>query len=39
MEVKKKVIKKCNKCGYTWIIRVENPKSCPNCKHYFNREK
>ena len=23
---------KCNKCGYEWESRVENPKECPECK-------
>ena len=23
--------KKCNKCGYGWKNRKENPKCCPNC--------
>ena len=23
---------KCEKCGYEWLARVENPKSCPECK-------
>jgi predicted Zn-ribbon and HTH transcriptional regulator len=22
---------KCQKCGYEWIPRVENPKKCPKC--------
>ena len=23
---------KCNKCGYEWVARTENPKECPECK-------
>jgi predicted Zn-ribbon and HTH transcriptional regulator len=22
----------CEKCGYTWRPRVQDPKECPNCK-------
>lgn len=22
----------CNKCGYSWISRTEDPKECPECK-------
>lgn len=22
---------KCNRCGYTWKPRVEQPKKCPGC--------
>lgn len=22
----------CKKCGYKWESRVDNPKSCPECK-------
>jgi predicted nucleic-acid-binding Zn-ribbon protein len=25
---------KCNKCGYVWISRIENPVCCPRCKRY-----
>lgn len=25
-------IKRCGKCGYGWEARIENPKSCPECK-------
>ena len=28
---------KCPKCGYEWEPRVENPKSCPECKQRFSR--
>lgn len=24
----------CLKCGYEWIIRVDDPKKCPKCKTY-----
>ncbi len=23
---------KCNKCGYEWVARTENPRECPECK-------
>ena len=23
---------KCKECGYEWLGRLENPKSCPECK-------
>lgn len=23
---------KCDKCGYVWESRKENPKECPECK-------
>jgi len=23
---------RCEKCGYEWKSRVQNPKSCPRCK-------
>lgn len=25
---------KCDKCGWEWLSRVENPKQCPRCKRY-----
>jgi rubrerythrin len=25
---------KCNKCGYVWMPRIENPKCCPSCKRH-----
>jgi len=32
-------IKKCLKCKYEWIARVENPVQCPNCKSMnWNKE-
>jgi rubrerythrin len=33
-----KKIQICEYCGYTWKIRVENPKECPYCKKYKKRE-
>jgi predicted Zn-ribbon and HTH transcriptional regulator len=24
--------KRCKRCGYKWIARVERPKACPECK-------
>lgn len=24
--------KKCKKCGYEWVSRIEKPKACPNCQ-------
>jgi predicted Zn-ribbon and HTH transcriptional regulator len=24
---------KCEKCGYQWFPRVENPWKCPRCQH------
>jgi len=31
---------KCQKCGYEWQSRVENPKECPDCKsRHWNKEK
>ena len=29
----------CDRCGYTWMPRVENPKSCPKCRYYFKETK
>lgn len=26
----------CSKCGYGWISRVKQPKSCPRCKTRFD---
>ena len=23
---------RCNKCGYEWEARKDNPKECPRCK-------
>ena len=29
----------CNKCGYKWLSRKENPLCCPRCKSYdYNKE-
>jgi len=28
----------CPKCKYIWTPRVENPKACPFCKNYLDRE-
>jgi hypothetical protein len=25
----------CERCGSTWINRVENPIKCPRCQHVF----
>lgn len=25
---------KCQKCGYAWESKVEEPKCCPSCKQY-----
>jgi len=30
---------KCEKCGYEWEPRVDNPKECPECKLRLNRVK
>lgn len=27
---------KCNKCGYEWASRIEEPKACPRCKRRFD---
>jgi predicted Zn-ribbon and HTH transcriptional regulator len=28
----------CEKCGYHWISRLDNPAQCPKCKTaYWNR--
>jgi hypothetical protein len=27
---------KCEICGYLWVPRVDNPKSCPSCKYRFD---
>lgn len=24
--------KRCKKCGYEWMSRKDNPKTCPECK-------
>ncbi len=29
----------CSKCGYGWIPRVKQPKSCPRCKTRFDYPK
>ncbi len=30
----------CNRCGYTWIPRVENVKQCPGCRScLWNKER
>jgi rubrerythrin len=29
----------CGKCGYGWIPRVKQPKSCPRCKTRFDYPK
>ena len=30
---------KCQKCGYEWVPRVDNPKLCPECKcRKWNKE-
>lgn len=34
MIIMMKINNKCKKCGYEWISRKTNPKSCPNCKQY-----
>ena len=26
----------CSKCKYSWVSRVEKPKSCPRCKTRFD---
>jgi len=26
----------CEFCSYSWISRVDNPKSCPRCKRRFD---
>jgi len=25
----------CEKCGHTWIPRVEKPRQCSHCGHWF----
>ena len=31
---------KCKLCGHRWLARVEDPRSCPNCKRYdWNKQK
>lgn len=30
--------KECKKCGYRWIARVEEPKRCPRCQRWLERE-
>jgi len=27
----------CQRCGYRWRPRVENPKMCPRCKQYLEK--
>jgi len=28
----------CKKCNFSWIPRVDNPRSCPECKsRYWNK--
>ena len=27
-------MKKCKKCGYIFMNRVESPRCCPSCKKY-----
>ena len=29
----------CESCGHTWIAKVANPKECPRCKGYLNKQK
>jgi len=36
MVEKQKTVKKCPYCGYEWILRISNPKSCPRCKRRFD---
>lgn len=26
---------KCERCGYEWVNRVENPKKCPRCQTWL----
>ncbi len=28
--------KNCEKCGYGWLSRTEEPKACPRCKRRFD---
>ena len=31
-------VHKCNRCGYEWASRVENPAGCPGCSTpYWNK--
>ncbi len=27
--------KKCNKCGYEWFARKQEPRQCPRCKSMY----
>lgn len=29
----------CEHCGHIWIAKVANPKACPRCKQYLNKQK
>ena len=24
----------CQRCGYQWVSRVDEPRACPRCKRY-----
>jgi rubrerythrin len=26
------------KCGYVWVVRVEQPKKCPKCGHRLDKK-
>ncbi len=28
----------CSKCGHTWRAYSENPKRCPECHAYLNKD-
>lgn len=31
---------KCKRCGYEWLGKLENPKTCPKCNSpYWNKER
>lgn len=34
-EIKKREPKTCDNCGYIWTPKVDRPKKCPSCQHFF----